>query len=52
MHKYIIRIMLTAMCEVNLPRYGQLTLEELEPHQLAQMKGNRFQKTEYSRKVR
>lgn len=45
MHKYTIKIMLTAMCEINLPIYGQSTLEELGPHKLTQMKCNMFQKT-------
>lgn len=44
-YKYINRILLTAIHAVNLPRYGQLTLQELEPQQLEQMKGNMFQKT-------
>ena len=44
-YQYINRILLTAIYEVNLPRYGQLTLQELEPQQSEQIKGNMFQKT-------
>ena len=52
MYKYINRIPLTVIYEVNLPRYVQLTLEELEPQQLEQIKGNMFQKTQNNRKLR